>query len=80
MHEETQGWSEALVTRKIVAAKAVMLCDILLTGTHIPTECSRTLHQTQKVCPKHFFCGIKSVKDGPVMFFDDRAIRSCACV
>lgn len=57
-----------------------MLCDILLTGTHISAECLCTLHQTQKVCPKHFFGGIKRLKDTLVVFFDVGVIRSGVCV
>lgn len=64
------------MTCKNVVAKAVTLCDIMLTGTHISAECSRTLHQAQKVYPKHFFGGIKRLKDGPVVLCDVGVIIS----
>lgn len=46
---------EAPVTCENVAAKAVTLCDIVLTGTHIPAQCSRTLHQVPKSLSQALF-------------------------
>lgn len=59
---------QGLGTFKNFVAKAVTLCDIMLTGTH----CCRVFTQIKsntKVYPKHFFCGIKRLKDLPVVYY-----------
>lgn len=45
---------QGLGTFKNSVAKAVTLCDIMLTGTHIAAECSHRLYQTQKCIPSTF--------------------------
>lgn len=56
---------QGLGTSENFVAKAVTLCDIMLTGTHIAAEVSHRLHQTQKCIPSTFFLWHKEAQRCP---------------